>query len=84
MQVTLNVPEQYLLDRSPGEFAQRIKLYAALLMFRSGEISAGAAAEFAEVDRYAFAAECHNHGIPLVDYPAEDLGAELASLRSDS
>jgi predicted HTH domain antitoxin len=50
-------------------------------MFHAGEMSAGAAAEFAEVDRLAFAAECQRHGIPLVDYPAEDLRDELRSLR---
>lgn len=84
MQITLNVPEQYLLDQSPAELGRRIKLYAALLMFQGGELSAGAAAEFAEVDRFTFTAECQRHGIPVVDYPPEDLRAELDSLRSAS
>ena len=61
------------------ELASRIKLYAALLMFQSRELSAGAAAELADVDRFTFATECQKHGIPLVDYPAEDLRAELAT-----
>lgn len=81
MQITLDVPEQYLLDQSPSELARRIKLYAALLMFHAGELSAGAAAEFAEVDRPTFTAECNRHGIPVVDYPPEELHAELDSLR---
>lgn len=81
MQITLEVPEQYLLDSSPTELGRRIKLYAALLMFHSGEMSAGAAAEFAGVDRLTFAAECQRHGIPVIDYPAEDLRAEVESLR---
>jgi predicted HTH domain antitoxin len=79
MQITLNIPERYLIDRTPAELGRQIKLYAALLMFQSGELSAGAAAEFAEVDRFAFAAACQRHGIPVVDYPAEDLQAELNS-----
>jgi predicted HTH domain antitoxin len=65
----------------PAEIAHRIALNAALLMFQSGELSAGAAAELAEVDRFTFSAECRRLGIPLVDYPVEDLGAELAALR---
>ncbi len=81
MQITLEVPEQYLLDSSPAELGRRIKLYAALLMFHSGEMSAGAAAEFAGVDRLTFAAECQRHGIPVIDYPAEDMRAEVESLR---
>ena len=81
MQITLDVPEQYLLDSSPAELGRRIQLYAALLMFHSGEMSAGAAAEFAGVDRLSFAAECQRHGIPVIDYPAEDLRGEVESLR---
>jgi predicted HTH domain antitoxin len=84
MEITLEVPDQYLVDHEPNELAKRIKLYAALLMFQSHELSAGAASELAEVDRLTFAAECSKHGIPLVDYPAEDLAAELAELRTQS
>ena len=80
MQITLNVPEQYLVDRSPAELGHRIKLLAALLMFQSGEMSAGGAAEFADVDRFTFAAECQRHGIPVIDYPAEDLENEIEGL----
>jgi predicted HTH domain antitoxin len=84
MKITLSIPEQYLVDENPADLGQRIKLYAALRMFQSGEISAGAAAELAGVDRYAFAAACQKHGIPVVGYPAEELQAELKSLRRAS
>jgi predicted HTH domain antitoxin len=83
MEITLQVPDQYLVDHKPTELGRRIKLYAALLMFQSEELSAGAASELAEVDRFTFAAECRKHGIPLVDYPAEDLRTELAGLRTE-
>ena len=82
MVIPLEVPDQYLLDHEPAELAKRIKLYAAVLMFQSGELSAGAAAELAEVDRFTFAEECRRHGIPLVSYPAAELQAELASFRA--
>lgn len=82
MEITLEVPDQYLVDQGSTELARRIKLYAALFMFQSNELSAGAAAELAEVDRFTFAAECQRHGIPLIDFPAEDLRAELAALRT--
>jgi len=81
MQITFDVPEQYLVDESPAELGRRIRLYAALLMFQSGELSAGAAAELAQIDRFTFAAECDKHGIPSVSYPADELRAELDSLR---
>jgi predicted HTH domain antitoxin len=50
-------------------------------MFHSGEMSAGAAAEFVGVDRLSFAAECQRHGIAVIDYAAEELRAEIGSLR---
>ncbi|HVG08714.1 MAG TPA: UPF0175 family protein [Thermoanaerobaculia bacterium] len=84
MQITLEVPNQYLIDHDPVEWARRIKLFAAMLMFKSEEISAGAAADFAGVDRYTFAMACHKHGIPLVSYPADELRAELAALRTEA
>lgn len=80
MQITMNIPEQYLVDTTPAEFGQDIKLYAALEMFRMGRLSAGAAAEFAEIDRFRFVEECEKHGIPLVDYSAEELRAEMESI----
>jgi predicted HTH domain antitoxin len=82
MEITLEVPDQYLVDYDPIELAKRIKLYAAVLMFQSEELSAGAAADLAEVDRFTFAAECQKHGIPLVSYPADDLRAEVVALRT--
>lgn len=84
MEITLQVPDQYIVQQGAGELGRRIKLYAALLMFQSEEISAGAAAELAEVDRFTFAMECKKHGIPMVDYPPEDLHAELAALRKQA
>lgn len=80
MQVTLTVPEEFATD-DPAGLGRRIALYAALLMFRAGELSAGAAAEFAGVDRYEFADQCRRHDIPLVDYPADELRDEVESLR---
>ncbi|CAN5894431.1 hypothetical protein BH23GEM7_BH23GEM7_17760 [soil metagenome] len=81
MQIVVEVPEQYLLDDTPATFAQRLKLYAALLMFQSGEISAGAACELAGVDRFTFRAECQRRGIPVINYPPEELREEVESLR---
>jgi predicted HTH domain antitoxin len=81
MVITLEVPDQFLLDHPPAELARRIKLYAAVLMFQAGELSAGAAAELAETDRFTFAEECSRHGVPLVSYPAEDLRMELAGVQ---
>lgn len=66
-----------MVDSTPGEFGQRVKLSTALLMFRSGQISAGAASELAGINRWTFAAECARHDIPLIDYEAGELEEEI-------
>ena len=81
MKLTVDVPETYLVASDPTALGRRVLLYAAILMFRSGELSGGGAAEFAGVDRFTFASECHRHGIPLIDYSAGDLRSEVDSAR---
>lgn len=83
-QITLSVPEQFLVDASAAELGRRLKLYAALLMFQSGELSAGAAAELAETDRFTFAAECARRGIPVVRYAPGELGDEVEAARRET
>ncbi len=84
MKITVDVPEQYLSNADPGDFGRKVALSAALWMYRSGELSAGAAAELAGIDRLAFWAECRRHGIPVVDYDPEELRAEVSRYRSSA
>jgi predicted HTH domain antitoxin len=81
MQVTVDVPEGSLAGQTPAEFGNQLKLYAALLMFQSGELSAGAACELAGVDRATFLAECQRRKIPVIDYAPEELREEVEALR---
>jgi predicted HTH domain antitoxin len=83
MQVVVNVPDQYFLDTSVGEFARRLKLYTALFMFQTGQLSAGAACEFADVDRYTFLAACNHYNIPVINYDEEELEAEFEQLKRE-
>ena len=80
MEVTLNIPEQFALEHSLPEIGNTIKLYAALALFQSGKLSAGAATELAGIDRYQFMSECKKQGIPTVNYSASDLRKELEGL----
>ena len=80
MNVVVQIPDQYLIDVSANELARRLKLSAAMLMFRAGQFSAGAACEFAGVDRYTFLEACRQHDINTVDYDPDELEADLAAL----
>lgn len=79
MEVVVDVPERYLLDVSVNEFAGRLKLSTALLMFQAGQLSAGAACEFAGVDRYNFLDACRRYNINVVDYDPDELDADFAT-----
>lgn len=81
MEIVVNVPDEYLLNQTVIEMAERLKLYTALLMFQSGQLSAGAACEFAGVDRYTFFAACKRHNIAVIDYEEAELEADLERLK---
>ncbi len=78
MQVVVEVPESAVLAMSPEVLGQRIKLYAALFMYRAGELSAGAACDFADIDRYTFLDECRRLGIETLHLGDDDLAGEVA------
>lgn len=82
MQLLVDIPEQYLLEMTTDEWVERFKLYTALLMFQSGKLSAGAACEFANVDRYTFFNACKRHRIDVIDYDAADLETEFEQLKN--
>ncbi len=83
MQVLVDVPDRYLLDTTTEELAGRFKLYTALLMFQAGQLSAGAACEFAGVDRYAFLSACKRHHITVIDYDEDELETDFEHLKKN-
>jgi hypothetical protein len=77
MQLTLEIPDQYIKDLNQNQTAQQIKLYAALLMFQSGQLSRGAACEFAGVDIYDFFLACKQHHISAINTSGESIEADV-------
>lgn len=80
MQITMDIPEQFALDKTRPEIVSMLKLYAALALFQTGKLSAGAATELAGIDRHSFMDECKKHNIPTINYSLDDLDAELVGL----
>lgn len=81
MQVVINVPDQYFLDIPVKEMEERLKISTALLMFQVGQLSIGAACEFAGVDRYTFLAACKQYNIPVINYDENELEADFEQLK---
>lgn len=80
MEVTLSLPTQQFMLDSPSQLAQKIKLYAAVAMYQTGELSIGAACEVANVDRYWFIDFLNKHNIPLQLQTPDELEAEFYTL----
>ena len=77
MQITLEIPDQYLKQQNQNQIAAQIKLYAALLMFQSEQLSRGAACELANVDIYQFLKACKQHHISVINTTAETIEADV-------
>ncbi|MCI5220953.1 MAG: UPF0175 family protein [Candidatus Electrothrix sp. LOE2] len=80
MNLTVSLPNRYFLNIDSAGMAQKLKLYTAMFMFQKGQLSAGAACEFAGVDRYTFLTACDRYNIPVVNYAPEELEQELKML----
>jgi hypothetical protein len=78
MQLTLEIPGQYIHGQNQSQIAQQIKLYTALLMFQSGQLSRGAACEFAGVDIYDFFLACKQHQISTINTLVESIEADIS------
>jgi predicted HTH domain antitoxin len=57
-------------------------MYAALGLYRAGEVSIGAASELAGVDRYTFLDFCKQEGVILQTQTPEELEAEFKKRNS--
>ncbi len=78
MQLTLDIPDHCLPQKQDHhQLARQLKLHSALLLFQSGQLSRGAACEFADVDIYSFLAACKQYNISVMNVDPEDIEADL-------
>ncbi len=82
MELTVNIPEKYVINQSPTELKLLLKLNTAIDMYRNGQLSVGAAVEFVGgTDRYEFLYECKKRGVEPQTYESiEELEDEVAML----
>ena len=69
-----------MLNRTPEEMGRDVRLYAALMLFRLGKLSSGAAAEMAGVPRVAFLDLCAEYDIPVSQITVDELDQEMAGV----
>jgi predicted HTH domain antitoxin len=80
--VTIRFPGEIrqMLNRTPEELARDVRLYSALMLFRLGKLSSGAAAEMAGLPRVAFLDLCAEYEIPVSQLSGDDLRREMAGV----
>ena len=83
MQLTLDIPDKFLPEDqdTKNSLTKQVRLYSALLLFQSGQLSRGAACEFAGVDIYTFLAACKKHNIPVVNFEPDELESDLTRFK---
>jgi predicted HTH domain antitoxin len=80
MEVTISLPAKQFIADTPEQVAAKIRLYAALGMYQTGELSIGAACEVAGVDRYVFLELIKREGIALKTQTPDELEAEFRQM----
>jgi predicted HTH domain antitoxin len=77
MQISFSLPESQFVAETPEHVTKKIRMYAALGLYQSGELSIGAACELAGVDRYGFLDFCKREGVTLHTQTPKELEAEF-------
>jgi len=78
MLLTLDLPDHcFPPKQDTNALACKLKLYSALLFFQSGQMSRGAACEFADVDIYTFMAACKQYNIPISNIEPDSIEDDL-------
>ncbi len=80
MFISFSLPDNQFITETPESVTQKIRLYAALGMYQSGELSIGAAVSLAGVDRYTFLDFCKHEGVVLHTQTPNELEAEFKKI----
>ncbi len=78
--LTIHIPDEirHKLNRTPEEMCRDIRIYAALMLFRLGKLSSGAAALMAGIPRLIFLDLCAEYNIPISQITPEELRREVS------
>jgi predicted HTH domain antitoxin len=83
MQISFSLPENLFVVEPPESTTKKIRMYAALGLYQSGELSIGAACELADMNRYSFLDFCKAEGVTLRTQTPSELEIEFKK-NSDS
>lgn len=78
-ELRLHVPEDilYTLNETKNSFINKIRLYAAMELYRLQKLSMGKASELAGMNKVDFMFELGKCGIQAINYDEEDFAEEV-------
>ena len=82
--LTLEYADEILiaLGMSPEQFGAELKLLTAVKLYELGRLSAGAAANLAELPKPLFLTKLAEYGVDSFDLTEEELQRDMANARS--
>lgn len=77
MQISFSLPDNSFIAQPREQVIKKIRMYAAVGFYQAGELSIGAACEFAGVDRVIFLDFCKHEGVTIQTQTPEELEQEF-------
>ena len=79
--ITIQYDDELLrdLNLSATQFEEKARLMLAAKLYEAGDLSTGAAAEFAGIPKPTFLTRMSEYGIETFDYPAEELERDVSN-----
>ena len=80
----MSIPKEilYTLNETKSDFVQKMKLYAAMELYRVQQLSMGKASELAEMNKIDFMFELGKREIAVINYDVDDFMEEVAWVMS--
>jgi len=78
-ELKFNIPQDilYTLNETQSDFIQKMRLYAAMELYKIQKLSMGKASELADMNKIDFMFELGKYGIPAINYDVDDFMEEV-------
>ena len=80
MQITFNLPNDFVVFQSMAEIEHDVRLSYALWLFKNAKVTISKAAELAELNIREFISACKKNDVAVIDMSKEELLEDLAGI----